>query len=119
MDSAWALKMAYHTAAWHLLLTFTLFPASVWGQRLGIRSVQIVSLVFFCIHLGIAIANAFWRDAGSLVDVWIAFYNALSGVLFLASLIYGNRAHSDMDPVTALRVAPLPGPCRCEPGCRR
>ena len=56
LHSAWATKMGQHTAGWHLLLTFTLFPASVWGQRLGIRAVQLVSLVFFCIHAGIALA---------------------------------------------------------------
>src|SRR5262245_19420098 len=26
----WAMKMALHMAAWHLLLTLTLFPASAW-----------------------------------------------------------------------------------------
>jgi hypothetical protein len=97
LHSEWAHKMGYHTAGWHLLLTFTLFPASVWGQRFGIRAVQFVSLVFFCIHVGIALAN-------SEIDTFaIAFFNALSGVLFLASLLYGNRAHRDMDPVAALR----------------
>ncbi|MFO0755195.1 MAG: hypothetical protein U0359_01785 [Byssovorax sp.] len=98
LHSDWAQKMGNHTAGWHLLLTFTLFPASVWGQRLGIRAVQLVSLVFFFIHVGIALAN-------SEVDTFgIAFFNALSGVLFLASLLYGNRAHRDMDPVAALRA---------------
>jgi hypothetical protein len=104
MDSAWAMKMGNHTAMWHLLLVLTLFPASVWGQRLGIRSVQFVSSVFFFIHVGIATANAFWPDASSPNDVWIALFNALSGVLFLASVLYGQKAHRDMDPVAALKA---------------
>lgn len=94
----WARKMGQHTAGWHLLLTFTLFPASVWGQRAGIRAVQLVSLLFFAIHAGIALANS---DLG---DPAIAFFNALSGVLFFASVIYGQRAHRDMDPIAALRT---------------
>ncbi len=97
----WALKMAYHTAGWHLLLTFTLFPASVWGQRPGIRGVQFISLVFFFIHVGIAIAN--WSTPDSMHDGAIAGLNALSGALFLASVLYGERAHRDMDPVKALQ----------------
>jgi hypothetical protein len=97
-QDAWALKMGQHTAAWHLLLTVTLFPASVWGQRIGIRAVQVVSLVFFLIHLGIALANS------DLADPLIALCNAASGVFFLASTVYGNRAHRDMDPVSALRA---------------
>lgn len=92
----WARKMGQHTAGWHLLLTFTLFPLSVWGQRPGIRAVQLVSLVFFCIHAGMALASS---DLG---DPPIAFFNAVSGVLFLASTIYGSRAHRDMDPLAAL-----------------
>jgi hypothetical protein len=98
----WAMKMAYHTAGWHLLLTFSLFPASVWGQRVGIRAVQLVSLVFFFIHLGIAIANVVTPD--SMHDGSIAVLNAISGVLFLASVIYGQRAWRDMDPIAALRT---------------
>jgi hypothetical protein len=94
----WARKMGMHTAGWHLLLTFTLFPASVWGQRMGIRAVQLVSLVFACIHAGMALANS---DLG---DPAIAAFNAASGVLFLASVLYGQRAHRDMDPVAALRA---------------
>ncbi|MCC6551911.1 MAG: hypothetical protein IT372_02670 [Polyangiaceae bacterium] len=97
LHSEWALKMGQHTAGWHLLLTLTLFPASVWGQRLGIRAVQLVSLVFFLIHAGIALANS---DLG---DPAIALFNALSGVFFLAATVYGNRAHRDMDPIAALR----------------
>lgn len=34
INSGWSLKMAYHMAGWHLLLTVTLFPASVWGSAL-------------------------------------------------------------------------------------
>ena len=92
----WARKMGQHTLGWHILLTFTLFPASVWGQRAGIRAVQVASLVFFCIHAGMALANSDLGDPG------IAFFNAVSGILFLASILYGNRAHRDMDPVAAL-----------------
>lgn len=100
LESPWALKMAYHTAGWHLLLTFTLFPASVWGQRVGIRSVQLVSLIFFFIHVGIAAANLSSPD--SLHDGGIALLNGVSGVLFLVSVLYGQRAHRDMDPIAAL-----------------
>jgi hypothetical protein len=98
----WALKMANHMAGWHLLLTWTLFPASVWGQRIGIRLVQIVSLLFFFIHAGIAIANVGATEGGH--SGAIAAFNAASGVFFLAAAIYGNRAHRDMDPVAALRA---------------
>ena len=97
----WALKMAYHTAGWHLLLTLTLFPASVWGQQRGIRAVQVISVVFFAIHVGIAIANASQPD--SLHDGPIALLNGISGLLFLASALYGQRAFADMDPIQALR----------------
>ncbi len=101
----WSLKMAFHTAGWHLLLTFTLFPASVWGQRLGIRAVQGVSLIFVFIHVGIALANfssANAAAADALHDGGIAWLNGLSGLAFLASVIYGQRAYRDMDPVAAL-----------------
>jgi hypothetical protein len=98
MDSAWAMKMGYHTAGWHLLLTLTLFPASVWGQRTGIRAVQLVSLVFFFIHAGIALANSGPGDPA------IALFNGISGFAFLLSVIYGQRAHRDMDPIAALRA---------------
>lgn len=100
-NSEWSLKMANHMAGWHLLLTFTLFPASVWGQRPGIRLVQFVSLLFFLIHLGIAIANL-GPDGGGHGGA-IAVLNAASGLFFLAATVYGNRAHRDMDPVVALR----------------
>jgi hypothetical protein len=105
LESPWALKMAYHTAGWHLLLTFSLFPASVWGQRIGIRAVQLVSLLFFFIHVGIAIAN--WSNPDSLHDGAIAVLNAVSGLLFLVSVVYGQRAHRDMDPVAALEEGRL------------
>jgi len=97
----WARKMGHHTAGWHLLLTLTLFPASVWGQRAGIRAVQAISLVFFLIHAGIALAN------GNLDDLRIAIWNALSGVFFLASVVYGNTAHRDMDPALAFERGAL------------
>jgi hypothetical protein len=97
----WALRMAIHMAGWHLLLTFTLFPASVWGQRAGIRLVQLVSLLFFLIHLGIAVANLGSTGGHSGV---IAVFNAISGAFFLAAVWYGSRAYSDMDPVAALRA---------------
>jgi hypothetical protein len=98
---AWPLKMACHMAGWHLLLVLTLFPAVAWGQRIGIRTAQVVSGLFALIHLGIALANFF--SMGEKVDTpGIAFFNAASGILFLAALVYGARAHSDMDPVAAL-----------------
>lgn len=97
MSAVWAHKMGIHTLGWHLLLTLTLFPASVWGQRWGIRSVQVTSLVFCLIHAGIALANA------DMSDTAIAIFNALSGILFAASVVYGQRAYRDMDPIRALR----------------
>jgi len=101
-EGAWAIKMGQHMAGWHLLLTVTLFPASVWGQRVGIRAVQLVSLLFFFIHAGIALANVAPTDAADPSDGAIAFFNAVSGIFFLATAIYGNRAYRDMDPVAAL-----------------
>lgn len=101
--TGWSLKMANHMAGWHLLLTFTLFPASVWGRRVGIRSVQFVSLLFFLIHVGIALANLGSTDGEGHQGGGIALFNALSGVFFLVSTFYGNRAWRDMDPVQALR----------------
>lgn len=98
----WPMKMAMHMAGWHLLLTFLLFPASVWGQRFGIRAVQFVSFVFFAIHAGIAIANIVDPDPTRPDSMAIALFNALSGVLFGVATVYGNRAHADMDPVKAL-----------------
>jgi hypothetical protein len=88
----WSFKMAMHMAGWHLLLTLTLFPASVFGQRAGIRAVQVVSALFFFIHAGIAIANLLEPIDG------IAIFNALSGLGFLAAVLYGERAHRDMAP---------------------
>lgn len=99
LTDAWSHKMGIHMAAWHLLLTFTLFPASVWGQRIGIRIVQLVSFLFFAIHAGIAIANT---GASFSETPGIAIFNAASGALFLVATFYGNRAHRDMDPVAAL-----------------
>ncbi len=101
--TGWSLKMANHMAGWHLLLTFTLFPASVWGRRVGIRSVQFVSLVFFLIHVGIALANLGSAEGEGHQGGGIALFNALSGVFFLMSTFYGNRAWRNMDPVEALR----------------
>jgi hypothetical protein len=106
-DDAWAMKMAIHTAGWHLLLTVSLFPASVWGQRLGIRGVQLISVIFFLIHLGMAVANA---DATSraMEGPGIAVFNALSGIFFAVSVWYGQKAHRDMDPGRGLaRAMPL------------
>ncbi|RME03026.1 MAG: hypothetical protein D6812_05580 [Deltaproteobacteria bacterium] len=91
----WPLKMAIHMAGWHLLLLLTLFPVALWGQRHGIRVVQFVCLVFFAIHLGIALANL--RDVSL-----IALFNALSGLSFLGATLYGNRAWREMDPIRAL-----------------
>jgi hypothetical protein len=101
-QSDWALKMATHMAGWHLLLTCTLFPASLWGQRVGIRLVQAISLLFFGIHAGIAIGNL--GAGGDGHSGAIAVFNAVSGIFFLAATLYGNRAYRDMDPVTALRA---------------
>jgi hypothetical protein len=102
LNSAWALKMGQHTAGWHLLLTLTLFPGSIWGGRIGIRIVQCVCVVFFAIHLAIAIANVGRSDPTNPNDPTIAAFNALSGVLFLVAGLVGNRAHRDMDPALAL-----------------
>ncbi len=88
---AWSLKMAWHMAAWHLLLTLTLFPASLWGQRAGIRAVQLVSLVFFAIHAGISLANAL-AGGGASEGAAIASLNLLSGLAFLATFLWGFRA---------------------------
>jgi len=112
LHDAWALKMANHMAGWHLLLTFSLLPASVWGGRTGIRVVQWVSGLFFAIHVGIAIANVGASDPVDTLEGAIAFLNALSGALFLATVVYGNRAWRDMDPVRALRE----GRARGRPG---
>ena len=99
---AWSMRMAMHMAAWHLLLTLTLFPASVWGQRIGIRIVQATSLVFFVIHVAIAFSNA--RVSGEIAEgASIAFFNGASGLMFLIAVIYGERAHADMDPLVAAR----------------
>lgn len=109
LGSEWAFKMGTHMAGWHLLLTVTLFPASVWGQRVGIRSVQWVSGLFFLIHAGIALANLGPSDPTEPNDAWIASLNAVSGLLFLVSAVYGNRAYRDMDPVAALRAGRVRG----------
>jgi len=101
MDSVWALKMAYHMAGWHLLLTLVLAPASLLFGRIGIRGVQLTSALFFLIHLGIALANASEPSSlhhGGAIAVW----NALSGAFFLAAVVYGNVAWRDMDPARAL-----------------
>jgi hypothetical protein len=107
LDDAWSMKMAWHMAAWHLLLTLTLFPASVWGQRAGIRAVQMTSLVFFAIHLGLAGANA---EASAFAhEAWaIAVLNAASGAAFLSAVVFGQWAHRDMDPWRG-RTAPDEG----------
>jgi hypothetical protein len=103
LEDAWSMRMALHMAAWHLLLTLTLFPASVWGQRLGIRAVQATSLLFFLIHVGIAISNA--HASGEIANgASIAFFNAASGIMFLVAVAYGQRAHADMDPICAARL---------------
>ena len=64
---------------------------------------QFVSLLFFFIHLGIALANLGPTGAGGHSGA-IAVFNALSGVFFLAAAVYGNRAYRDMDPVAAFRA---------------
>lgn len=102
IHSAWALKMGQHTAGWHLLLTLTLFPGSIWGGRTGIRIVQCVCLLFFAIHLAIAVANLVGSDPTNPNDAGVAVFNALSGALFFAAALYGNRAHRDMEPGLSL-----------------
>lgn len=104
LESVWALKMGYHTAGWHLLLTLTLFPASVWGQRPGIRLVQVVSAVFFAIHLGIGLANFGVNDPNNPNDFWIGLWNATSAVFFGLAVWWGNKAHADMDIQKYLRA---------------
>jgi hypothetical protein len=98
----WAFKMGAHTLGWHLLLVVTLFPASLWGQRAGIRAVQLVSAIFFFIHAGIALANG--AEVAAPIDVWIAVFNALSGVVFAVAVWYGQVAWRSMDPIVALRA---------------
>ena len=88
----WAMKMALHMAGWHLLLALTLFPASVLGQRAGIRAVQAISALFFAIHVGLALSNTHAQDAS------VAAFNAGSGLAFLVATAYGQIAHRDMDP---------------------
>lgn len=90
-DDPWALKMALHMGAWHLLLTLTLFPAALFGGRIGVRIAQLASLLFFAIHLGIGLANL---DAGTLLkDGWpIALLNAASGLFFALAVLSGQPA---------------------------
>lgn len=87
----WAMKMALHMAGWHLLLVLTLFPTTLLGGRAGVRTVQAASAVFFAIHLAIASSNT---DPASLTGVgpWIAAFNAVSAICFLAAAVYGQRA---------------------------
>jgi hypothetical protein len=79
----WAMKMALHMAAWHLLLTLTLFPAAAWGGRAGVGAVRLTSLVFALIHVGIAASNTGAEAASGP----IAALNAASGLAFLATAI--------------------------------
>jgi hypothetical protein len=60
--------------------------------------------VFFAIHACIAAVNALDPQAMTVNDQWIAAWNALSGIFFLAAVIYGNRAYCDMDPGRAFAV---------------
>jgi hypothetical protein len=82
---AWAMKMAVHMAGWHLLLTLALFPAAVWGGRFGRHAVRATALLFFLIHVGIALSNGAAR--GEAHADAIALLNALSGLFFLATLL--------------------------------
>jgi hypothetical protein len=76
-------------------------------------------MLFFLIHVGIAIANVGAGDPADPLEGAIAFLNALSGVLFLATVLYGNRAWRDMDPVRALREGRTRGsPHDVRPSCR-
>ena len=79
----WSMKMALHMAGWHALLTLTLFPGALFGNRLGLIVVRITCLVFFAIHVGIALANL-GPEAESGA---IAILNAASGLAFLATAI--------------------------------
>ena len=97
LGDPWSMRMAVHMAAWHLLLTLTLFPASVWGQRIGIRAVQATSVVFLAIHAGIALSNAVAAEISE--GLGIAIWNAASGLAFLGAVVYGQRAHHDMNPL--------------------
>jgi hypothetical protein len=81
----WAMKMAVHMAGWHLLLTIALFPAAVWGGRFGRHAVRATALLFFLIHLGIALANG--GASGEAHASLIAALNAASGLLFLATTL--------------------------------
>ncbi len=101
LEDPWSMRMAWHMAAWHLLLTLTLFPASVWGQRPGIRAVQAASLLFFAIHVGLGFANIDVSNQGA-EGPWIALFNTSSGFAFLLAVVYGQRAHADMDPLRAI-----------------
>jgi len=79
----WSMKMALHMAGWHALLTLTLFPGALFGNRLGLIVVRLTCLVFFAIHVGIALANL-GPEAESGA---IAILNAASGLAFLATAI--------------------------------
>lgn len=104
LHSAWATKMGQHTAGWHLLLTLTLLPGALWGGRIGIRVVQCVCFLFFAIHLAIAIANLGPSDPSNPNDAGVALFNALSGALFLAAGLVGQRAHREMDPALVTSI---------------
>jgi hypothetical protein len=100
LGDPWSMRMAWHMAAWHLLLTLTLFPTSVWGQRAGIRAVQVTSFLFFAIHAGIALSNLGEEELAQ--GGWIALLNAASGLAFLAAVFYGQRAYAHMNPLGAV-----------------
>ncbi len=102
LASVHAFKMATHMAGWHFLLVVTLFPASVWGRRPGIRAVQATALLFFLIHAGIAAANLADPIPSDPTEFQIAFWNAASGIVFAVVVVYGQRAWRDMDPARAL-----------------
>jgi len=41
-------------------------------------------------------------------DLWIATWNAVSGVFFLAAVFYGNTAFRDMNPARAFAAEERP-----------
>ena len=66
-------------------------------------------VVLFAIPLlGWARFDAFFGEHRALDGPWIALFNALSGIFFFAAVVYGQRAHRDMDPLRAL----LSRPCK-------
>lgn len=90
---AWALKMAYHMAAWHGLLVLVLAPLSLLFGTTGLRIVQWVCALFFAIHVGIGFTNAHGTGTGAESHATaIAIWNLLSAVCFAAAVPTGSLA---------------------------